>query len=345
AAAARADHALAVGVRPFLVGEYGLVDTDRIVDLLGAVVDEGMAGAMIWSLRYHAVGGGFYWHTEYDDGDTVYRSYHWPGFSSGDPYDETTVLEAVRDSAFTIRGLDVPDVEPPRAPTLVAYEDAHSLVWEGSVGAGWYSLERSESPDGSWEEVASGFHDAQTANTAEIADETGAAGESWYYRLRAHNDGGASDPSEAVGPVSVPDWVLFTDELDDLTLVDSASSGLFIDDTNTSYFDGDAGRAARSAATRDSLVYSMNEIQWMAVEVFFWPWETVDPMSFETSPDGITYEALEVLTIDEGGDWNRLVYSVETMPEGTSHLKITWNNTEGTSWTPQVSRVELGYMP
>ena len=44
------------------------------------------------------------------------------------------------------------------------------LVWEGSVGAGWYSLERSESPDGSWEDVASGFHDAQTANTAEIAD-------------------------------------------------------------------------------------------------------------------------------------------------------------------------------
>lgn len=48
----------------------------------------GVVGALIWSLRSRSFkGGGFYWHSE-PFGNSIYCSYHWPGFPSGERYDE-----------------------------------------------------------------------------------------------------------------------------------------------------------------------------------------------------------------------------------------------------------------
>jgi hypothetical protein len=42
-----------------------------------------LSGALLWSLRGHAAGGGFYWHYEVSSNGTFPASLHWPGFSSG----------------------------------------------------------------------------------------------------------------------------------------------------------------------------------------------------------------------------------------------------------------------
>ena len=344
-AAAQDDHLIAQGLKPFLIGEFGFVDPTNIGLMLDVVIDDGLAGALIWSLRYHAVDGGFYWHTERDDDEALIRAYHWPGFASGEEYYETEILQLMREKAFAIRGLELPDIEAPQAPTLLSYTDTPELVWRGSTGAGWYSLERSETLDGPWEEIQTDLDDALEANTAEVTDETVAAGDTWYYRMRAHNEGGESEPSEPVGPVGIsqsPELV-FTDELDNFDLLDSASDGIFLDDTNQNFFDGDASRAARQTATEESIVYALDNLLWMSVEVYFWPSQEIEALQFEISSDGMSFQDLEVTATDEGGDWSRFVYTAEGLPEGTSHLRINWNNTEGKAWTPQVSRVELGY--
>ena len=50
---------------------------------------------LIWSLRIHSREGGFYWHAQ-PAGGSLYKAYHWPGFSTGDVYDERTVLTLLR---------------------------------------------------------------------------------------------------------------------------------------------------------------------------------------------------------------------------------------------------------
>ncbi|MCG6923140.1 MAG: hypothetical protein LJF15_18950, partial [Acidobacteria bacterium] len=48
---------------------------------------------LVWSLRSHRREGGFYWHSE-PFGSGLFKAYHWPGFASGDDYDERDLLYA-----------------------------------------------------------------------------------------------------------------------------------------------------------------------------------------------------------------------------------------------------------
>jgi hypothetical protein len=82
----------------------------------------------------------------------------------------------------------------------------------------------------------------------------------------------------------------------------------------------------------------------MSVEAYYWPDQAFVDLLFEVSANGTDYEALEVTGEDKGGDWTHWVYSADAIPEGTTHLKITIQDTSGKSWTPQLSRVELGYL-
>jgi hypothetical protein len=204
AAAASADQALAAGQRPFVLGEFGFLATWRYEALLDVVQDEGVAGAMIWSLRFHDVGGGFYWHTEIQEPGWLVRAYHWPGFDSGDAYDERAVMALMRERAFAIQGFEAPPLPPPDPPELLPIEDVVKIHWRGSAGADRYTLERAEAAEGPWEAVAEGFHDANAPNEAVVADTTTASGQEYYYRLRAGNDAGDSEPSEVQGPIASP---------------------------------------------------------------------------------------------------------------------------------------------
>ncbi|MEM9354313.1 MAG: cellulase family glycosylhydrolase [Planctomycetota bacterium] len=203
--------ALARGKRPYFVGEFGFLPTDKTAEMLDAVIDEGAAGALLWSLRFRRSEGGFYWHSEGASGD-AYKSYHWPGFPSGDRYDERGLLSVVRDRAFRIRGIEPPEFQPPAAPVLLPIAGPEAISWKGSAGASGYKIERTEDPEGPpWEVVAENVSDAATQYQPLWADESVKAGKTYHYRVVAEGAGGVSTPSNAVGPVRVEHRVLVDD--------------------------------------------------------------------------------------------------------------------------------------
>lgn len=212
---------LARGKKPYFVGEFGFVEIDEARKMLNAVIDEGAAGALYWSLRYHRRDGGFYWHHEPSGGD-LYKAYHWPGFEEGREYREHLVIPMIRNAAFRIRDLEPPPVDPPAPPVLLPIEHPGRISWRGSAGASHYRVERADAAEGPWIALADRVSDAATQYRPLYCDSTATPGDAYYYRAVALNEAGASEPSNIVGPVK-PRYRMLVDELADLSLVESTS--------------------------------------------------------------------------------------------------------------------------
>lgn len=203
------------GRRPFLVGEFGLVDPPTVEALLARVVgDEAVAGALLWSLRPHSASGGFYWHNEYDN----WYAYHYPGFPSNAQSGEPQVMAMMEKAAYAIRGLPVPPRAPPGRPELLDSSTTDAIVWRGAVGAVSYELQRQElgaaatgaaekgavaAAGGKWTTVASELSDAANPFVP-YADATAAPGRAYRYRIVAVNEAGRGLPSQAVTIGSKP---------------------------------------------------------------------------------------------------------------------------------------------
>lgn len=191
------------GRKPLLLGEFGFISTSGFKAVLDYVIGEQrIPGALIWSLRRHHENGGFYHHSE-PAGFGLYRAYHWPGFDDGALYDERKVLRVVRDKAFAIQGRTIPPVAVPRAPRLLPFDASPAFSWRGSMGAAAYDIERSESADGPWQQLALGVDDIDTPGFPLFSDATASVGKSYYYRVFARNESGMSPASNVVGPVEV----------------------------------------------------------------------------------------------------------------------------------------------
>ncbi len=341
AAAASAGQAQAAGARPLMIGEYGFVDTDRIAEMLDVVVAEEIAGALIWSLRFHREAGGFYWHTEIDDGESLFRSYHWPGFDSGNAYDEREILALHRAAAHAVQGLEVPGVTAPHAPELLSCADPAALTWRGSTGAGAYRLDRADEADGPWETVAEGFDDATDPHAAVVADPTAPAGEAVHYRVVALSDGGSSEPSEPCGPVTVPSERSETHDFDSLAgLLDH--DNLTVDTSNAPYFDGDEGRLTRAGAGPGSATLSVSgQLTSLELTTWHWPWEDRGLITLEVSPDGSAWQVSTPTETDLGGDWTQVVLHADALPTGAAWLRITLADHAGETWNPQLGSLTL----
>jgi hypothetical protein len=333
AAAFLADMETVGGQRPFFVGEFGLVSASRVEDLLDAVVAEGALGAMIWSLRFHDVDGGFYWHSEGMVGDVDWQAFHWPGFDVGDAYEERIKLEMLAERGWALQGVSPPPTVLPIAPVILDAPYADAIRWRGSTGASWYTLECAEGAKGPWSVCADGLVDVLTPNQAVAADPTAVAGEARHYRLLAVGSGGVSEPSASVGPV--PATTGWSDPLDDLSLAaDAANVG--IDSANTGYFGGDAGRLFRLDVGDGSAVWPIDgTLLELNATLFHWPGATPGDVSFEVSADGKSWTALTPTETDLGGDWQRLAIHAEPAL-GAAWLRVTLHDHAGPSWTPQL---------
>ena len=190
------------GKKPYFLGEFGFVPTLALVDIMDEVIDTGISGALIWSLRFHRSEGGFYWHSE-PMGHGLYKAYHYPGFQSGNDYDELGVVEAMRNKGFEIQGKAVPAIVVPAPPVLLPITNPLEIIWRGSTGASSYRIERTESVNGPWHALAYGIDDASRQYTALYSDATAQVAKTYYYRLFAENIAGRSSASNIVGPVQV----------------------------------------------------------------------------------------------------------------------------------------------
>lgn len=189
--------------KPYLVGEFGFISTSGTASVLDYVIDNNdVCGALIWSLRHHRKDGGFYWHSE-PLGVGVFKAYHWPGFASGEKYDESNMMTMYRNKAFEIQGKSSPAVTVPLAPELLPIEKVHAISWQGSMGATGYNVYRSASKNGPWNIVGYNISDADVPYFPIFHDETAELGKSYYYSVTAINGSGTSEKSNVVGPVKV----------------------------------------------------------------------------------------------------------------------------------------------
>jgi len=333
----RANAELAKGKKPYVVGEFGFVTTAQMDDAMKAMMDTGITGGLLWSLRFHDRDGGFYWHTEPGLGGNRYKAFHWPGSTIANDYDEIALMAIVRSNAFAIRGLAVPPIPPPAPPNLLPITDAAAISWQGSVGAAGYQVERAAKKSGDWQLIATNVDESFTQYRPQFADENVPAG-NWYYRVSARNESGISEPSNIVGPVKVKAATL-VDELADLSKIHSQSGDWKIATRDCRSANEDANRAAGTAGS--VLIYqSPNAVQSFRVFVFY-P-KAQNDVKFSVSDDGQNFKAVtaqqEVYFKGAGdyGYWKPVLFHAEKL-RGGKFLKI-----ELTGET-QVGRVEISH--
>jgi mannan endo-1,4-beta-mannosidase len=331
----RENWAMAKGRKSYIVGEFGFVSTVQMEDAMKAIMDTGMSGGLLWSLRFHDRDGGFYWHSEPDGGD-LYKAFHWPGSAIGAPYDEINLMASVRRYAFAIRGLTPPPIPVPAPPRLLPITDNDAISWQGSVGAASYTVERAPNADGPWS-VAGINIDESFAQYRPLFNDESAPEGIWYYRVRAKNEAGFSEPSNVAGPVTVTHATLM-DELADFSKVHARQGRIEITPRGCRKAKEDAYRAAGNAG--DALIYMLPaSIENFRVFTFF-PHNVAD-LKFSVSEDGRTYRDIPAGKNEyfggpgDYGYWKPVLYHAGNIGGDARFLKI-----ELTGET-QIGRVEI----
>ncbi|MCX7048485.1 MAG: cellulase family glycosylhydrolase [Candidatus Sumerlaeota bacterium] len=353
-AACRKEVASLKGQRPMFIGEFGpyidgkMFTHDNVVDKTREFLDyvrgqEGMAGAMIWSMYFHHQNGGFYWH-QIMTYPSVW-SYHWPGFPSADAQREQGVMNAMRETAFRIQGLPIAPVPAPGAPELLPIGETPLFSWRGSAGASGYDIERAPQAGGPWVVIANNVCDADVAYHPLFSDATARAGQTWFYRVIARNASGVSQPSNVVGPVQVK-RVCLVDELQDFSRACAKSSSLTLTNDYNAVYAEYLFRA--KAAANEWLAYRVpGAIESVSVVAFY-----NDPnagpaseLSLQVSPDGANYTDLKPerrerhLPSPPGGAAGKqkrvMVEYQAATPAGQRFVRIKWNG------PAELDRVEI----
>ena len=183
-----------IGKKVFIMGEFGYKPNEYagMDGFLNTVISSGISGAMIWSLRSHSKDGGFYTYSE----ASLYV-YQWPGIDE----DAVNVLNILRNHAFEIRGLPVPERPIPEAPVMLSCSTVagvNIIKWKGSVGAENYDIQRGTSVSGPWTTVGVGVLENQYPYQP-FRDITASENDYYFYRAIANNISGSSPPSEPIG--------------------------------------------------------------------------------------------------------------------------------------------------
>jgi len=332
-----ANEAQARGKKPYVVGEFGFVPTPQMAEALQAIADGGAAGGLLWSLRFHDRDGGFYWHSEPGTGGNLYKAFHWPGSPAGADYDEGNLVALVRNQAYAIRGLTPPPMPAPEPPRLLPATNAAALAWQGSVGAVSFQVERATSRRGVWQVIASKVDESLTQYRPQYADEMVPAGK-WYYRVRAQNATGLSEPSNVIGPIRVKNDTL-VDELMDFSRVQDHQGNWTIATHDCRSAKEDASRAA--GQTGNTLTYQLpNAVNGFQVSAFF-PKEESD-IKFSVSDDGQTFQPVAAAKenyFTAAGDydyWKPVLFHADNLAGGKFlRLELTADT--------QIGRVEIAH--
>jgi hypothetical protein len=330
--------------KPLFLGEFGFISTSGVEEVLDYVIGEpAIPGALLWSLRRHHEGGGFYHHTE-PIGYGLYRAYHWPGFDDGEKYDERRLMRLVREKAFEIQGKAAPPLRAPQPPQVIPFEKAPVFSWRGSAGAAGYDIERSEGPEGPWIKVAWDVDDIDTPGFPLFSDTSAKTGTAYRYRVIARNAAGESAPSEPFGPV----------EIGHLTRVDKARNvGVLQDSKGVEVRSGDH-RSFKEAFSRLHggagawLVYSapgrLLDIRVYAYEASRGAGPAQPALTLEVSPDAAGWEAKTPVvraypSSEKNYDYRVPVEYRLALDAGTKYVRATFRD------EADIVRVELDYRP
>ncbi|MBC8062703.1 MAG: CIA30 family protein [Clostridiaceae bacterium] len=332
----KADRAITKGKKPLILGEFGALTTVTKIDaLFDEVVSDGTSGAMIWSLRPHNSLGGFNWHVE-DPGN--WAAYHWPGFASGDSYDETNIIKSVYKHAHTIDGevapTAIPAPDPLDKPSLFPITSVDDFRWTGVVGASSYEISRSNDGTTGWTVVGEGS-DCGTSGVRFFQDTSAIDGHTYFYKIRGKNESGYSGYSNVVKVDSAKHTMI--DRMYDLTNIYSSTSNVKV----STYLEGpQAESVVDSVGTTNStpgfIVYAA-PTQITAINVNATGTSTNLNATFSVSNNNGVYTSVKVTKTTVSG---KVTYSVATsdIPSGTKYVRI-----DLPSSSVKVSRVEINY--
>lgn len=327
--------------KPYVIGEYGFLGTAAIEQISNFIIENDIAGGLIWSLRSHREEGGFYWHSE-PFGGGIFKAFHYPGFSSGIEYNEEKYLEMFRKKAFQIRNITLPEIEKPNAPNLLPILKNSEISWQGSVGAKFYDVERSDSKFGKWKIIGYNVTDATQYYRPLFNDYSAEIGKSYYYRVIAKNEGGNSEASNVVGPVNTSFRTL-VDEMENQTVLYYVDGEIKFESNNEREFKEDPHRIEVSKAS--SLIYfTSGGIK--SFRIFTFSKMDESSLQFSLSLNGVDYKVVEAKRESfflGKGDYNFWVpsrYSLEIVEkEEFNYLKIEVKELN------QISRIEIDFIP
>lgn len=332
-------HKTIAGKKPYFVGEFGFVSPPELRRVMDTIISKGISGGMLWSLRFHNRDGGFYWHSE-PSGDNLYKAYHWPGFPTGEPYQETQILQLTREKAFEINGLAPPPLAPPKVPELLPIADVSQVSWRGSAGASRYDVQRATDPQGPWTTVGKDVSDAAVQYRPLFADETAEINRSYFYRVVAKNEAGSSAASNIVGPVNVPHQTLI-DECQDASKLHSSSSEVEVLSLHARKTQEDVHRFRMTPETQ--LVYETTYPidEW---KIFLFCEGSKATLKTSSSVNGQDFTPCTIKSVPTdvgGGDYGYLqplMLTGKSAQTGARYLKIT---TPPSQAEVQISRVEI----
>jgi len=310
--------------KPYIVGEFGLVPPQEVKEIIDSTMDDGVSGIMAWSLRFHNQDGGFYMHRE----NTGSGPYRFPGFASGDVYNEREILNYIREKAFKIDGRNVPPLEIPSAPVMKDVQNVYSISWLGSTGAESYIVERKEKGSNDWEIIAKSITDADAAYKPLYSDTTAEAGKEYYYRVYAENESGMSEASDIAGPVKV-NYIEMIDELKDLSKIlrtEGKTEPIRFNDIYRAKEDNSRLQADSGAA----IVYKVPEEINSFTAFLFSDTSDISGIQFMASSDDVNYKPL-ISKIESYPPYKNeyklftpVKYICEEFPPKTKYIKIAF---------------------
>lgn len=324
------------GKKAYIEGEVGFIPVAGMERVLDTVIRNGLSGAMGWGLRFHNRDGGFYCHSE-PAGAGLYKAYHYPGFATGDAYEERALLKLMRAKAYEIRGLPEPPSEAVQPPALLPIGTVAAISWQGSVGASSYDVERAASPNGPWTIVGMDIDDTWVQYRSLFADTHAVPGDSYYYRVRAKNSAGTSEPSNVVGPVRDEDHTII-DELADFTRVFARGGSLFLATANARAFKEDVHRLKGSSGswiTYRTLRPLSHASLWAFME------DAPKDFEFYVSKDGVSFATVKPAVSRFPTETNPygyklpIQYELSGLSRDNNFLKIVFKG------DAQIGRVEL----
>ncbi len=326
------------GKKPYILGEFGFLSTVSMAQILDEVIETDVSGALIWSLRSHRREGGFYWHSE-PLGLGFYKAYHFPGFPSGEEYDEINLVNMMREKAYKIQGKELPDLPKPKTPVLLLTKDLTKINWQGSVGASAYDVQRADSKRGPWQTVGFNISDAKYQYTDLFNDKSAKSGKKYFYRVIAKNISGESAPSNIIGPLKAEHHTL-VDHMDNVATFYDAKGKFEIKTDNDRIFKEDMYRLEMQK--EGELVYYVTE-NIKAAKIYSYSKDDENVFEFFVSRDNKNY-----MKIDAGaenftfgkGDYNYqnpILYTITNKAKDNKYLKIKFKK------LAQISRIEIKY--
>ena len=329
-----ANQKLAKGKKPYVVGEYGIVPTQDLRAITDTIIHQGIAGGMVWSLRFRCREGGFYNHYEYNN----VASYRWPGFANGDFYDERMVLSIIREKAYEIDGLVQPRVPVPEKPTLLPIDDVSSISWQGSTGARSYVVERKDQDSTAWRVIAQDVDESKYQFRPLVSDETARFGGRYSYRVAARNESGLSDYSNVVGPVEVTSLKL-VDEMDSFGRVYQKDGDLSLL-TSQDIRKAKEDRSRLVGKNGSSIVYKVpSSVTSLSIDAYRTAEEGTISVAADSTPNASVNLTLKLAIHRFGkndyGFFDAVTYRCDQLPAGTRFVRIMLS--EGI----QIARVEI----